>query len=166
MNAETFTAIVQQLRPTVAHIGHEFFPHSDEAEDVMQETFMRLWLLRDQLLLGETLIPLARKIARNVCISMWRRSQLRVAIPLDEATPVASAGHADTPLMEKESNQVLEEAIAHLTPSEKRLFLLRQDPELDIRAIATITGMNERSVSARLSTARRKIYQYIMDKNR
>jgi len=162
MNVELFTSLAQQIRPMLKSIGNVFFPHSDESDDVVQETFMRLWLMRDQLVQGESIVPLARRIAKNVCVSIWRRNQLRIAVSLDESMPVATGNRPDNTLTEMENSQILQEAIEHLTPSEKRLFLLRQDPELDIQAIASITGMNVRSVSAKLSSARKKVYEYII----
>ena len=59
---------------------------------------------------------------------------------------------------------LLTEAIEQLTPSQRRLFQLKQSPEMDINQMAQLTGMKPRSVSAKLSEARRRLHEYIKRK--
>ena len=73
----------------------------------------------------------------------------------------ADSAQADTPLEEQEGEHLLTEAIAQLTPSQRRLFMLRQSDEMDISQMALLTGMKPRSVSAKLSEARRRLHEYI-----
>ena len=61
---------------------------------------------------------------------------------------------------------MLQAAIESLTPSERRLFLLKQEPEIDVGQMAILMGMTSRSVSAKLSAARRKLLEYITKHNR
>ena len=65
-----------------------------------------------------------------------------------------------------ENNRLLQEALAHLTPSERRLFRLRQERELSLPLVASLSGMQPRSISAKLSGARRKIFEYIKRNSR
>ena len=51
----------------------------------------------------------------------------------------------------------LRKAIGQLKPSEQRLFRMRYEAEMDIPQIVAATGIGERSVSAMLSTAKRKL---------
>ena len=69
-------------------------------------------------------------------------------------------------LEEKENKRLLQAAIERLTPSERRLFLLKQEPEIDVGQMAILMGMTSRSVSAKLSAARRKLLEYITKHNR
>ena len=69
-------------------------------------------------------------------------------------------------LEEKENKRLLQAAIESLTPSERRLFLLKQEPEIDVGQMAILMGMTSRSVSAKLSAARRKLLEYITKQNR
>lgn len=162
MTGAEFTHMAQQLRPLLLHIGHQFFPHGAEEEDVVQESLLRMWMMRDNLEAGAPLEPLATRIAKNVCISMWRKQQLRLATPLDATC--SSALPADATLMEREGNELLQQAINELRPSERRVFTLSQDPEMDLTQMALITGMSPRSLSSKLSAARKKLYDYIQHK--
>ena len=77
MTEEQYITHVDSLRPLLLRVGREFFRNEEEAEDISQETLLRLWLLRDRLPEGNELRALALRIARNVCVSQWRRQQLR-----------------------------------------------------------------------------------------
>ncbi len=164
MTDEQFITHVDGLRPLLLREGRKFFCSEDEAEDVAQETLLRLWLLRDRLPLGGELRALALRIARNVCVSRWRAGQLRhhqsLSMP-EVAQPVAS----DDSVEEAENDRLLSEAIERLSPSERRVFSLRQEQGMSLPLMASLTGMKPRSISAKLSAARRKIFDYIQRKS-
>ncbi len=161
MTVQDFNIHVSRLRPILRQVGLVFFRNEEEAEDVTQEALMRLWLLRDSLPEDGSLQPLAIRIAKNVCISQWRRQKLRTTMPLETADAQADSEQADSHLEEQEGEQLLTEAIEQLTPSQRRLFMLRQSNEMDISQMALLTGMKPRSVSAKLSEARRRLHEYI-----
>ena len=164
MTVQDFNIHVSRLRPILRQVGFAFFRNGEEAEDVAQEALMRLWLLRDSLPEDGSLQALAVRIAKNVCVSEWRRQKLRTTIPLEAVGASADSAQADTPLEEQEGEHLLAEAIEQLTPSQRRLFQLKQSPEMDINQMALLTGMKPRSVSAKLSEARRRLHEYIKRK--
>lgn len=49
MTHEAFEHIAQELRPRLLGIGRRFFNEEETAEDIAQETLMRLWLVREQI---------------------------------------------------------------------------------------------------------------------
>ncbi len=160
MTESEYITHVEHLRPLLLRIGREFFHSGEEAEDVAQETLMRLWLCRDRLPEGEALQALAVRIAKNVCISLWRHQKLRTAhiVPLtDTLQPVTT----DYPMENDENDQLMQQALQHLTPSERRLFLLKQEAGMNLDLMSHITGMQLRSISSKLSAARRKLFEYI-----
>lgn len=165
MTEEQYITHVDSLRPLLLRVGREFFRNEEEAEDISQETLLRLWLLRDRLPEGNELRALALRIARNVCVSQWRRQQLRRHASLPMADAVQPAVNDDS-MENAENNRLLQEALAHLTPSERRLFRLRQESEMSLPLVASLTGMHPRSISAKLSAARRKIFEYIKRNSR
>lgn len=75
MTASEFDNIVKELRPHLIKVGRDFFNDSDKAEDVVQEVLMRLWLIREKIASTGNLQSLATRMAKNVCISMWRHER-------------------------------------------------------------------------------------------
>ena len=163
MTQQEFEHIAQQLRPLLLHIGQQFFGNSDNAEDIAQETLMRLWQLRDRIEQKVELEPLAIRMAKNLCISEWRRRQVRNSVSLSKQEAITN----ETISRQLEANEAiaqLRSALTRLKPSEQRLFRMRHELEMDITEISAVTGIAPRSVSAMLSTAKRKLSEILNSK--
>jgi RNA polymerase sigma factor (sigma-70 family) len=162
MTRQAFEHIVHELRPRLKDIAQRFFGDEDKAEDIAQETLMRLWLLRDRIAPQADIGPLAVRMAKNLCVSEWRKQQVRQG----QAVQVEFVAHCDIQrdVELKEDIDRLRQAVNQLKPAEQRLFRMRYEAEMDIGQIAAATGVGERSVSAMLSTAKRKLQEILTRK--
>jgi RNA polymerase sigma factor (sigma-70 family) len=162
MTRQAFEHIAHELRPRLKDIAQRFFGDEDKAEDVAQETLMRLWLLRDRIAPQADIGPLAVRMAKNLCVSEWRKQQVRQG----QAVQVEFVAHCDIQrdVELKEDIDRLRQAVNQLKPAEQRLFRMRHEAEMDISQIAAATGVGERSVSAMLSTAKRKLQEILTQK--
>jgi RNA polymerase sigma factor (sigma-70 family) len=162
MTRQAFEHIAPQLRPRLKDIAQRFFGDEDKAEDIAQETLMRLWLLRDRIAPQADIGPLAVRMAKNLCVSEWRKQQVRQG----QAVQVEFVAHCDIQrdVELKEDIDRLRQAVNQLKPAEQRLFRMRYEAEMDIGQIAAATGVGERSVSAMLSTAKRKLQEILTQK--
>ena len=162
MTYQDFEQKARQLRPLLLHVGQQFFGDTDSAEDVAQETLMRLWLLRDRIDATVGLEPLAVRMAKNVCVSEWRRRQVRQSVTQHAELPSQEFPHRT--LEFREEVERLRQAVARLKPAEQRLFRMRHELEMDIPQISAVTGIGTRSVSAMLSTAKRTLTELLYKK--
>ena len=64
----------------------------------------------------------------------------------------------------KEEIKRLYQAVSQLKPAEQRLFRMRHEAEMDIQQISAMTGIGARSISAILSTAKRKLQEILTKK--
>ena len=162
MTRQAFEHIAPQLRHRLKDIAQRFFGDEDKAEDIAQETLMRLWLLRDRIAPQADIGPLAVRMAKNLCVSEWRKQQVRQG----QAVQVEFVAHCDIQrdVELKEDIDRLRQAVNQLKPAEQRLFRMRYEAEMDIGQIAAATGIGERSVSAMLSTAKRKLQEILTQK--
>lgn len=157
MTTEAYIEWGERQRPLLLNLATGFLHDGEQAEDVVQESLLRLWLLRDRIVSQSDFNALAVRIAKNVCISLWRRQQKERSVPLEALKGVE--GSLTAPGIEsEEKNMLLEKALGTLSPSERRIFTLWQQ-DLDIQQIATITGAKPRTVSSMLSLARRKLFE-------
>ena len=154
--------MVPRLRPRLKDIGRQFFGNEEMAEDIAQETLMRLWMLRERIAPQTDIEPLAVRMAKNLCVSEWRKQKVRQA----NAQQVALTGHEDIQreVELKEEVARLQRAVSLLKPAEQRLFRMRHEAEMDIQQISAVTGIGVRSVSAMLSTAKRKLLEILNPK--
>ena len=162
MTQQEFEHIAQQLRPKLLNIGRQFFNDGDYAEDIAQETLMRLWLLRERIEQQIGIEPLAIRMAKNLCISEWRKQQVRMA-----GSELQEQMADETISRQMEANEAIAQlrlALLQLKPAEQRLFRMRHELEMDIAEISSVTGISPRSVSAMLSTAKRKLFEILNQK--
>ena len=163
MTNQEFENIATELRPRLKTIGRQFFGDDDAAEDIAQETLMRLWMLREHIRPETGTETLAVRMAKNLCVSEWRKQKVRKKGALTTST-LTSAENLQQQLELREEVEQLRQAISRLKPAEQRLFRMRHEAEMDIQQIVAATGIGARSVSAMLSTAKRKLQEILIKK--
>ena len=161
MTPQEFEHIVPELRPRLKDIGRQFFGDEDTAEDIAQETLMRLWMLRDRIDAQTGIEPLAVRMAKNLCVSEWRKQKVR-----QDTLQVTCNAHEDIHHNVELKDEIarLRQAVSQLKPAEQRLFRMRHEAEMDIQQISAATGIGVRSISAMLSTAKRKLLELLNPK--
>ena len=84
MTVSDFEHIAIKLRPRLLDVGRRFFGDNDMAEDIAQETLMRLWVIRQRIDMRIGTEALAMKMARNLCVSEWRQRQKLQIVEIHE----------------------------------------------------------------------------------
>lgn len=162
MDRITFENRATQLRPQLIKIGVAFFGNTDDAEDVAQETLLKLFVIWERLTEKDNLTALARKIANNYCISQKRRR--------DKSTPIAddptSTDDITVKLEMKERLTLVQTAVSHLTKGEQRIWRMWQDGGMDIKQIAATANIDTKTVSSVLSRSRKKILEELKKKDK
>ena len=156
MTEKEFEHTAQRMRPQLIKLGHSFFDDGAQAEDVAQEALVRLWLLRDKVDAVVKAEALLVRMTKNICVSLWREQRQRMASIAD------SIALTDVqPMADDDNVRMLQLAISRLTPSEQKLFRMRQELDMDIPQIAATTGIHPRSVSVIISNARKNIIEQL-----
>ena len=164
MTAQEFEHIARTLRPRLKAVGRQFWNDEDRAEDTAQETLIRLWMVSSRLGKGDNVEALAVRMAKNWCVSQWRKEQHDRTDSLGQQHVGRLAQPADTGVQAEDTLRELQAAIGQLTKAEQRLFRMRHEQEMDIPQIAAATGIHPRSISAMLSTARRKLQAILKER--
>lgn len=160
----SFEHLAPYLRTKAKAVAAEFFSSEQQAEDVAQETMIRLWKAWGTLSSPLEAERLAIRIAKHECINVWRREQRRPHSPLTTSHEVTlPASNEDQTLEESELKAALHKATQTLRRSEQRLWRMFAEAQMDTREIAIATGINARTVSAMLSHARGHIYNVLKE---
>ena len=75
MTAETYIELAERQRLQLSRLATDFLHDEASAEDVVQESLLRLWLMRERIDTPQDFCALAVRITKNVCISLWRKKQ-------------------------------------------------------------------------------------------
>lgn len=164
MTQAEFEAIAPGLRIVMKSVGQNFFGNESDADDVAQEGMVALWRYRDRLDANLTHERLATRIAKHCCMDMVRRRKdivrLYGDIPPDSLSKEVPTSLSPQEILEAdELHEAMDKAIARLTPSERRLYELRQIEGRELDEIASATNISKPSVKSIISVARKKIYE-------
>ena len=163
MTRSEFEHIAAQLRQRVLKVGLDFFSNKEDAEDAAQETMIQLWRYCEHIDAERNIEALAVRVAKNCCVSMYRKSSQRdgsFVTALDDVTkePSLCDTSPQAQLEAKDTQLMLTEAIALLKPRERELFEMRQIEGLSADEVAMKTGIPKPSITAMVSAARKKVF--------
>jgi RNA polymerase sigma-70 factor (ECF subfamily) len=125
----------------------------DTAEDVAQQTFVRVWERREVLRLEGSLRGLLCRVARNLCFDIGRRRKARdraVRRSADES-PVRETPHDQ--LISSELGRILQAAINALPKRRREVFVLVRYHGLSHRETARILDLAPQTVANHLGMA-------------
>ena len=130
-----------------------------EAEDAVQELFLKLWSGRDALDGIRNPKGYGIRVLRNLCLDRIRRSR-KMETPAVLPEP-EWPGRQDEAVDEKERLAKVLDAIKSLPDRQREVLTLRTLDGLSYEEIAERTGMNQLTLRVVLSQARRKIRNVI-----
>jgi len=143
-------------------VALDFFGSQDDAEDVAQDAMVQLWRYCERIDSGRNVSGLAIRVAKNCCISLYRKRQAAQQRSYTDIGPriLRQKDTSDSPqerLEAQDAQQMIDEVVALLKPRERQLFEMRQTEGLSTADIAEQTGIPKASVAVMLSTARKKV---------
>ena len=166
-NGDRHAALVltQRVTPRVlAYAARLLSGDRAEAEDVAQETMLRLWRVAPEWRQGETKVTTwAYRVATNLCIDRQRSRGRKRQVALDDAPEVADGARgAEGRLQEAGRMAALEAALADLPERQRQAVVLRHlegmtNPEIaaimeiGIEAVESLTARGKRALSAILA---------------
>ena len=131
-----------------------------DAEDIVQETFIKVWEKRSSIRQAESFIPWIRKIVVNRSYD-YLRSKKRSREFIDRVEYIneglISSDSADRIVAEKEVLSLLEWIGGNLSPKQRVVFVLSEIEGMSYKEISKITGLTGSSVKSNCYHAREKV---------
>lgn len=132
------------------------------AQDVMQETFLRVYEYRDRLLNTSSFKSWVFTIARNQCLNQLRRAKRQVSLEGEEGSLEPHIPHGQVDAMEKsEQTAMVNHFLTELKEDYREVLILREYQNLSYEEIAAVTRSTLSAVKSRLFKARRKLAVYL-----
>lgn len=127
--------------------------HSD-AKDILQETFLRVWLTRENISVDMSFKSYLYAIARNLIIDSFRRQVKSVAFEeyiCSEEYQDYVTNNTENDLSFDELSQRLEMAKEKLSSRQREIFELSREKGLTISSIALQLNLSEKTVKNQLT---------------
>jgi len=163
-DATAWESIVRIHTRRVYNLCYRFTARRDEAEDLTQEVFLRVY--RTLQSYDASHGPLAvwlHRVARNLLIDHYRATRKhRLAVPLEDEMihleqKESAAPRPDRAVAQRELSAALEQALARLSPELREAVILRDLQGLDYREIAETLDIPEGTVKSRINRGRAEL---------
>ena len=171
---DAFDRFVEHFRAKIFQYSWLMCGHREDAEEVAQETLLKVFESFDQLREPERVRPWVFRIAKNACLMKRRKSIFAPAqeLSLEQFLPARNQADGEVKLeiadwsrlpddqtLQSEMKQVLDHAIGELPETYRSVILLRDIEELSTQETAQILDVTEVTVKTRLHRARLALRQ-------
>ncbi len=153
MDREEYLKIADQYIDMVYRIAFNGCKNTYDADDVVQNTFMKLLKYKKGFESAEHIRNWLIKVAVNESRSIWSSSWKKRNVALDDSFE----GAYNEPVFAQEGQEVLYETLMELPPKYRQPLYLYYYEELSIKEISSVLKISETAVSTRLQRARQKI---------
>jgi RNA polymerase sigma-70 factor (ECF subfamily) len=169
-NARAFEELVLRHKRRVFAVAQRITNSRDDAEDVVQETFHKVFLHLDNFQEKARFSTWLTRIAMNEALMLLRRrrgvfedlpTSTDESVKFTSQTFVDQGPNPEESCLRSERTQLLTEAINRLGPRIRTAILLRDIEEKSLEETAQILGTTSTAIKARLFQGRRKLRRII-----
>lgn len=155
MTTKDFEILAATLRPRLLRTARLITGDPTEAEDVVQDTLLKLWSIRDKLDECRSVEALATVVARRMSLNVLRRN--KPAVNVDITDDLLSLPSPEEDLINRQEAGRVDMIMASLPEPQQTLLRLRHMEGYDNASIAAILGCSEGAVRTALSRARQRV---------
>lgn len=168
-----FEQLVTAFEAPVYNLAYSGLRHRQDAEDVTQEVFLRLWRTRGDFRGECSVRTYVMHIAHNVITDSLRRRTSRAVTDLpddidDDEAPrreLADSTDLQAEYIQREREEAVRRAINSLEPDTRELIIMRDINGMSYADIAVATGVPMGTVKSRLSRARDQLKEFLKKGN-
>lgn len=173
-----FKAIVERYQRRVINVGYRFLGNQEDAEDVAQETFLRLYLSARSYKPKAELFTYLYTIVTHLALNRLRKKKRLRWFSLDQLgrngeagidqeVPADPADQPDQSLERAEREAIVRRALDTLPAAQKTTVILSRYEGLSYKQIAEVMDISVSAVESKLhrakQTLRKKLSAYSED---
>ena len=158
MKSSEFKLLVMPYSSRLYRMAFRLMNSREEAEDIVQEVYVKLWGMRNELERYNSIEALSVRITRNLCLDQLRRR--KVNHDAMKAEKIKQDAYPETPsdkLEKKEDAELVHTLIAALPEPQRSLVHLRHLEGKEYEEIAEMVNMNVNAIRVSISRARKQM---------
>jgi len=154
----SFRILYNKYADLVYYLAVNMDLNPDQGEEIVQETFLKIWEKRAELDEQLSFKSYLVTIARNLILKMARRKAYDHAYnEYYKNTTNVTTNVTEDDMLYNDMMQKVEGMIDELPEEQRRIFLLRKNSDYSIREIADTLKISKRTVENQLYRANKKL---------
>lgn len=157
MPTSLFKQLLLPLYPRLQRVALRMLGNVEDAEDMVQEVYMKLWEKRDELPDVQNVEAYCVTLTRNMCIDRLRLAEVGRVDVDDVPLSLAAADDVASRLERQDAVEQVKLIIETLPEKQQQVITLRDIRDCTFEEIEEQTGLTAVNVRALLSRARKTI---------
>ncbi|MEC3878271.1 RNA polymerase sigma factor [Parapedobacter sp. 10938] len=150
---QLFQLLFEENSNRIYHLCYGYTGDSDSANDLMQETFIKVWQNLDKFRNQSQFSTWIYRIAINTCLSYLRSAKRRAT---DELNDSIIENYTEEPSEKQEQIAQLYKSIAQLEENERIIITMVLD-EVPYAEIAEVAGISEGNLRVKIHRIKHKL---------
>jgi len=150
------------MRNRLMCYAQKLLNNKDDAEDIIQEVFMKLWYMRDQLEQYSNVQALSMTMTKHLCLNNLSNRSRR----FEEPTDLNMRQDICSPYEQLEQKDELDKVlhiIGKLPDLQQAILKMKHIDGFEVEEIAELTGSNCNAVRMNLSRARKRVKELFIN---
>lgn len=151
-------ALVRRYHGRIFAVAYHYLRNADEARDMAQEIFIRVYEQLPSFRSGDRLVPWMVRLARNAAIDRLRREKARPPrqdVPVEGGIPITAGGPTpEESSVEKSRRELLYRAMDGMSEKNREILLLKEIQGLKVEEISKMLRLPTGTIKSRASRAR------------
>lgn len=156
MEQEQFKIEVVLLRGKLSGCARQLLDSPEDVEDVVQEVFLKLWYIRDELDRYDSVEALAVQVTKHLCLNRLRAFQHRME-PISDMMQLSADDDPQAKLEQKDDAGRVMRIMEQLPGLQQTILRMKHVDGFEVKEIAELTGSTPEAVRMNLSRARKKV---------
>ena len=161
MQASDFKQLFLPCHRKLFSVAYRLMSNTQAAEDMVQETFLKLWMQRDKIERIDNPEAYSITVLRRLFYDRMRIEHLQEVDKDVGSLQVTSSQNISRQLEAADEYQRVRQLISHLPEPQGRIMLMRDVEDRSFEEISIETGLTEVNIRSILSRARKKIREQI-----
>ncbi|HDQ44008.1 MAG TPA: sigma-70 family RNA polymerase sigma factor [bacterium] len=156
-----FEETLRRCRKPLLSMAWRMLGDREEAEDAVQEAFIRFWQLDPAAENPDGRFSLLARMVVNRCLDQLRRRKRRMLIPPGWLGERVAPENPETLLDRRDLESAILKTADRLRPKQKAVFLLRDVEGYPVKEIADMLGDTENGIRVNLHLARKNMRKWL-----
>jgi RNA polymerase sigma-70 factor, ECF subfamily len=159
--------IIARFRRKVFHIAYKFTGRHNDAEDLTQEIFLKVFKSLDKFNQEADFSTWLSSVARNYCIDHYRASKREREVVVEDLlafdlAPAAAGSNPHRALEDRDRSSFLRQGLSELPDKLREAVVLRDLQGLSYQEMAVRLGLPEGTVKSRINRGREELTRLLL----